>query len=221
MNNSKLIEIFSSGNLSIPIFLLKNYKKMNLELSEFVFLMYLYSMGNKSVFNPTKYSDDLNMELNSVMNNISILADKGFIKVEVIKSDKGLREEVIMLDDFFQKISLLTMKEVNNAKKDSNIYELIEKEFGRTLGPIEYEIISAWLENNYSEELIKEALKEATFNGVANLKYIDKILYEWSKAGISDVLGVEKRRKKHKNRNTEKEDIDLEIVDWDWFDDDE
>ena len=53
MNNSKLIEIFSSGNLSIPIFLLKNYKKMNLELSEFVFLMYLYSMGNKSVFNPT------------------------------------------------------------------------------------------------------------------------------------------------------------------------
>ena len=50
------------------------------------------------------------------------------------------------------------------------------------LSPMEYEIIKAWLDNDMSEELIKEALKEATFNGVSNLRYIDKILYEWGKA---------------------------------------
>ena len=221
MKNSKIINIFSSGNIVIPLYLLKNYKNFNLEIKEFIFLMYLYSLGNKIVFNPSKYCDDLNIDLNEVMNNISVLSEKGFIKVEVIDNDKGLKEEVVILDDFFQKISLLAIEEVNNSKEESNIFELIEKEFGRTLGPIEYEIINAWLDNNYSEELIKEALKEATFNGVSNLKYIDKILYEWSKAGIVDINGVEERRKKHKSKKSEKEDIDLELVDWNWFDDDE
>jgi len=221
MKNSKIINIFSSGNIVIPIYLLKNYKNFNLEIKEFIFLMYLYSLGNKIVFNPSKYGDDLNIDLNEVMNNISVLSEKGFIKVEVIDNDKGLKEEVVILDDFFQKISLLAIEEVNNSKEESNIFELIEKEFGRTLGPIEYVIISAWLDNNYSEELIKEALKEATFNGVSNLKYIDKILYEWSKAGIVDINGVEERRKKHKSKKSEKDDIDLELVDWNWFDDDE
>ena len=101
-----------------------------------------------------------------------------------------------------------------------NIFELIEKEFGRTLSPMEYEIIKAWLDNHMSEELIKEAVKEATFNGVSNLRYIDKILYEWAKSGIQSVEDVEKRRKKHTKKEKE-EPIDLKLVDWDWLDEDE
>ena len=76
---------------------------------------------------------------------------------------------------------MITIDEVNNTSnsENSNIFEIIEKEFGRTLSPIEFEIIKAWLDNDMSEELIREAIKEATFNGVSNLRYIDKILYEW------------------------------------------
>jgi len=72
-----------------------------------------------------------------------------------------------------------------------------------------------------SEELIKEAIKEATFNGVSNLRYIDKILYEWGKAGIKTAQDVENNRKKRakiKEENTSDVNID-DIVDWDWFDD--
>ena len=75
-----------------------------------------------------------------------------------------------------------------------------------------------------SEELIQEALKEATFNGVSNLRYIDKILYEWGKDGVKTKEDVEKR-KKQRNRKVQKEeenkDIDLDIMEWDWFDEDE
>ena len=111
------------------------------------------------------------------------------------------------------------MEEVNtpDTKKESDIYELIQKEFGRTIGSIEIEIINAWLENNISEDLIKEALKEAVFNGVFNLRYIDKILYKWEKDGIKTVKDVEERRKKH-NSKKDDSDIDMDIVDWDWFD---
>ena len=73
---------------------------------------------------------------------------------------------------------------------------------------------------NISEELIKEALKEAVFNGVFNLKYIDRILYEWSKDGVKTVKDVEERRKKRNKKKEEKDEIDLDIVDWNWFDED-
>ena len=72
-----------------------------------------------------------------------------------------------------------------------------------------------------SENIIKEVLKEAVFSGVSNLRYMDTILYEWSKNGIKTVEDVEKNRKK-KNAQKEKEaDIDLDIVEWSWFDDEE
>ena len=56
-----------------------------------------------------------------------------------------------------------------------------------------------------------------------NLRYIDKILYEWGKLGIKTAKDVEKHRKKRAQRKEEEADsnIDLDIVDWDWFDDDE
>ena len=99
------------------------------------------------------------------------------------------------------------------------IFEVIEKEFGRTLTPIEYEISKAWLENGMSEELIKEAIKEATLNNVSSLRYIDKILYEWGKNGIKTAADVEKNRaKRRSDKEKIDEDVDLDIVDWNWFD---
>ena len=224
MKSSKLITIFQYGNMVIPLFFLRNYRKWNLELNEFILLMYLYHLGDKVLFDPGKYGEELNIELPELMELIGSLTDKGFIKVEVIKNDKGVMEEVVLLSDFYEKISLLMMDEVNvdnNSVDASSIFELIEKEFGRTLSPIEYEIIKSWLEHKISEELIKEAVKEATFNGVSNLRYIDKILYEWGKAGIQNVNDVEAMRRKRNKKEDNDKDIDLNIVDWNWFDEDE
>ena len=223
MKQSKLVEVFKSGNIVVPIYFLKNYKKLKITMEEFIFLMYLYTLGNKYIFDPNKFSSDLNISVSDIMNYISVLTDKNFIAVDVVKNEKGLREEVIILDGFYNKLSLITMEEVNNINvEDSNIFEVIEKEFGRTLSPIEYEIIKAWLDNNINEDLIKEAIKEATFNGVSNLRYIDKILYEWGKNGINTVKDVEDSRKRRSNKKTDDitDDIDLEMVDWNWFDED-
>ena len=223
MKNSKLVDIFKQGNLVVPMYFIKHFKDLKLELDEFLFLMYLYNIGNEFPFNPQKFSNSLNIDLASVMNYISNLSDKKYIRVEVKKNDKGLMEEVVILDDFFDKLSLITVEEVNNTPKsnDSNIFEVIEKEFGRTLSPIEFEIIKAWLESDYSEELIKEAVKEATFNGVSNLRYIDKILFEWGKSGIKNAKDVDAQRKKKNKQKEEVQDssIDMDIVDWNWFDD--
>ena len=226
MKSSKLIEIFKQGNMVIPLYLLQHFKDLKLKLEEFIFLMYLYNLGDNFVFDPTKFSNDLNMTLVEVMSFIEVLTDKKFIRVESKKNDKGIMEEFIIMDDFYSKLTLITIDEVNKETNDaskSDIFEVIQKEFGRTISPIEYEIIKAWIESGINESVIKEAVKEATFNGVSNLRYIDKILYEWGKLGVKTVEDVEKNRMKHNNTNKNQvhEEVDMDVIEWNWFDDDE
>ena len=226
MKSSKLIEIFKQGNMVIPLYLLQHFKDLKLKLEEFIFLMYLYNLGDNFVFDPTKFGNDLNMSLVEVMSFIEALTDKKFIRVESKKNDKGIMEEFIIMDDFYSKLTLITIDEVNKETNDaskSDIFEVIQKEFGRTISPIEYEIIKAWIESGINENVIKEAVKEATFNGVSNLRYIDKILYEWGKLGVKTVEDVEKNRMKRNNTNKNQvnEEVDMDVIEWNWFDDDE
>ena len=78
---------------------------------------------------------------------------------------------------------------------------------------MEYEFINAWIESGMSEELIKEALKEATLNGVSNLRYIDKIIYEWTKKGYKTVSDVENNRMKK-----DKEEKKNYFFEYNWLD---
>ena len=131
----------------------------------------------------------------------------------ILKKINNIRTEVIDLETLYEKIAFsLDPKE---DKKESNIYDVFETEFGRTLSPMEYEIITGWLDSGYTEELIILALKEATYNGVSNLRYIDKIIYEWGKKGIKTKEDVEKNRKQFKS--TEKK----EIFDYNWLDEED
>ena len=226
MKSSKLIEIFKQGNMVIPLYLLQHFKDLKLKLEEFIFLMYLYNLGDNFVFDPSKFGNELNMTLIEVMSYIEVLTDKRFIRVESKKNDKGVMEEFIIMDDFYSKLTMITIDEVNKETNDvskTDIFEVIQKEFGRTISPIEYEIIKAWIESGINENVIKEAVKEATFNGVSNLRYIDKILYEWGKLGVKTVEDVEKNRMKRNNTNKNQvnEEVDMDVIEWNWFDDDE
>jgi DNA replication protein len=99
------------------------------------------------------------------------------------------------------------MDEVNNDTSSDDvesIFNIIEREFARTLSPMETEIIKAWLNSSYNTDLIKEAIKEATFNGVSNLRYIDKIIYEWNKKGyktVEDVINNKFKKEKEDNKD--------------------
>lgn len=67
-------------------------------------------------------------------------------------------------------------------EQDRNLFVIFEKEFARTLSPMELETISSWVDQDrYPEELILLALKEAVFAGKVHFRYIDRILLEWSR----------------------------------------
>lgn len=208
---NQLVEVLKNNNYQIRKELLFNYKNLNITDSEFIVLIYLINQTS-DIYNPKQISNDLKLSLNDVLELINSLVEKGIIKID-LKKINNIRTEVIDLESLYEKIAFsLDPKE---DKKESNIYDVFETEFGRTLSPMEYEIITGWLDSGYTEELIILALKEATYNGVSNLRYIDKIIYEWGKKGIKTKEDVEKNRKQFKS--TEKK----EIFDYNWLDEED
>ena len=81
---NKLEEYLGDGNIVIPLYILKYFKKLNLSMDEFVFLMYLYNKQDKIDFNPEKISKDLNIDVMEVMGYISVLTDKGYLNLDVL-----------------------------------------------------------------------------------------------------------------------------------------
>ena len=209
---NKAIELLKSHRFEVPKELLFNYKKINITDSELIIIIYLINNINNS-YNPKQISSNLSIKINEVLELINSLSEKNILKIEM-KKVNNIRTEVINLDPLYEKIafSLEVVKETS-----TNIYSIFESEFGRTLSPMECQIISGWLENRYSEELIKLALKEATYNNVSSLRYIDTIIFEWNKKGIKTKEDVENDRKKFKKNNMQKK----ELFDYDWLNDTE
>ena len=212
MNKVKLDNLIKDGNIVIPLYMLRLHKKYHLNLDEFVFLMYLCNR-KFTLFDPDLIATELNFDIMEVMGYISVLADKGLITLDISKNN-GVIEEKISLDNFYEKLSLSLISDFEEeikVEKDESIFELIEGEFNRKLTPLEKEVVVEWQDNNIPNDLIKEALKEASLNGVSNLRYIDKILFDWMKKGI---------RKKEDIKKEEKE-VEMEIFNCNWLDDED
>lgn len=212
MNQVKLNELIKSKIINIPLYVLRIFKEFNLNIDEMLLLLFLYNQDGE-IFNPKLIADSLGMDLMKVMEVVSSLSDKGLINVVTKTNETKLKEEVLDLSLLFDKITLKMMDKMNKKEEaEVNIFDVIASEFDRKLTPMECEMITAWKENNYSNELIIEAIREATLNGVSSLRYIDKILYEWNKKGYKKREDIKKNPKKEEN---------VEIYNCDWLDSDE
>lgn len=208
-----LWKVLKNSNIQVPRILLLQYKNLNITDQQFILLIYLLGAENTS-FNPKQIGMELCLSLEEVMNEITSLASLGLIKLE-LKKIGTVRDEVINLDGLYQKLAYIIINGTSSQKKEvsADIFSKFEKEFGRTLSPMEYEIINAWLDGDYTEELVLLALKEATYNGTSNLRYIDRILHEWHKKGIKNTADVEKDKKHFQTRKVSSQDV----FDYDWL----
>ena len=202
-----LEQLKNENHYTIPKYLITNLKKLKLDLNSFIVLIYLLNHRNKDVFNYKVMMKKLNLTEKEVLNAIEVLKDKKLLAIEMVKGKDNVLEERLNIDSFYD-ITLSMLLDKKDKKESNTIYDAFEKEFGRTLSPIEYEIISGWLSSDINEDLILAALKEAVFNGVNNLRYIDKILYEWNKKGIKVPKDIEKKRKKEEEKPGEDYEYD-------------
>lgn len=210
MQMEQLIKIIKSGSFVIPNLLLSKYKKLGLDSEGLLILSYL--INNQScMYNPKEMSLFFGMEQKQLLHLLNQLVELDLVSIQVMKNEKGIMEERISLDHFYHKLAMLLIGEKEPEKKNT-IYEVFEQELGRTLSPMEYELMNAWHEQGHSEEMVIQALKEAVFSGVNNFRYIDKILFEWQKKGYkkpADIIPLKKPKSEKKI---------LDVPDYNWLD---
>ena len=193
----RLREIIKEKDFVINPLILKNIGKFNLTVNEFLLLLFFINVIPELDVN--RINKVISLSEEDILSSFDSLVSKGLIEVKINKEKDKITEE-ISLDNFYNKLLLNTPED----KKESDIYSVFEKEFSRTLSPMECETISKWIDGGVSEDTIKSALKEAVLNGVYNLRYIDKIIYEWTKKHIkiSNELGS------------------TQVFEYDWLEDD-
>ena len=213
MSNEVIYNIIKNKDYIIRPFLFKIVKENNLSINEFLLLIYLTNQEHPEL--------DLNLinKITSLTNEeileaFSTLTSKNLISTNIIKDNDVMKEE-ISLDNIYKLAATNINKKVKN-KEEENIFTLFESEFGRPLSPMEYEFINAWINSGMNEDIIKEALKEATYNGVSNLRYIDKIVYEWKKKGYKTIEDI----RNNKFKSEDKENV-KEFFDYNWLDENE
>ena len=213
MHKEKILELLNNENqYIIPGYVFKYAKDLDLDMNSLILLIYFLNKPNKSIFNYKKIVEDLNFSEKKLLDSISKLKEKNILLILMEKNDSGVLEEKVDISLFYEIIFSKMIDERKNEETEKELYDSFEKEFGRTLSPMEYEIINSWKEKGVSNELILLALKEAVYNGVNNLRYIDKILYEWNKKGIKNSKDV----KKHEKIKEEEKD-DNSSYEYDWL----
>lgn len=202
---SDLRNIFTSRDFVINSNIVKCISSIDITLEEF--LLVLYFINISSLLNTDDIKEKLGFDDEKIFNTFTSLINKKYIEM-VVTNNNGEVIEQIKLDPLYDRLAL-NKKTENIDSKD--IYAMFESELGRTLSSFEYEMINKWIEKGVEEETIKNALKEAVLNNVRNFKYIDKIIYEWTKKGIKNKIKDDNKKDTHED----------DILDFEWFDENE
>lgn len=217
MSNKILEGLIKEKDYNLKKLLFKIVKDFDLNVNEFMLLIYCMNQ-DCPILDVNDIHNVTFMEPKIILQSFKALSIKGLLSTKVTPVKDKISETIDLTNVYRAMVS-----DINydiKKKSEKNIFEVFEKEFGRTLSPMEYEIINGWLSNQLSEELILGALKEATYNGVSSLRYIDRILLEWSKKGFKNMNDVnnflEKKDNQNKARNEEKV-----LFDYNWLEDDE
>ena len=213
-----LEKILMMKPIVLPRYLFNYYLRLGITAEELIILIFVIDEGDKVIYDPSSIGESLGMDKYKVMELLNNLSEKKIISIIVEKNSDGKSAEYISLDLLYSKIMSLVIDKKDEEKTldNSDIYSVFESEFGRTISPMECQVINGWIEDNFYHELIMEALKEAIYNGANSLRYIETVLYTWRKKGYKtkrDVMAA-----KEKMRESKKED--REVFYYDWLNDD-
>ena len=209
--DGKIINIIKDRPVIVPKLLLNNYKELGITSDELIIIMVIMSYGDKVVYDPEKFREDINWDKRDVMKTINSLIDKNILSLIIEKSNRKAIE-YISLEILYEKLFNIVIDNDSEKEVDNSIFGIFEGELGRMLTPMEYEKIKEWINNDNSNELIILALKEAVLKGVNNLNYIDSILNSWKKKGYKNKSDIEKEKKEYRNKKEK-----VEIFDTDWL----
>ncbi|CYV81928.1 DnaD domain-containing protein [Streptococcus suis] len=189
---------FRQGHLVLPAAILFHYQELFPSADDFLiwqFFLYQNSSAIESLA-PSEIAQATGKTVAQVNQAIENLQDAGLLEFKTI-SIAGEIEMIFDVLPAFEKLDvLLTPKQaVEIVQPENDLKTLVgdfERELGRFLSPFEIEDLQKTIEDDKTSiDLVRAALKEAVFNNKTNWKYIQAILRNWRREGITTVAQVE------------------------------
>ena len=167
---------------------------------------YLQNTTSLEEISPNRIAESIGKSVTEVNRSMSNLTEKGLLQYKTIVLN-GEIEAVFdalpaleRLDEIVESHSTVAQPISQNSLKD--LVETFQRELGRLLTPFEIEDLTKTIQDDKtSPELVTAALREAVFNGKANWKYIQAILRNWRREGITTVSQVEAKREERETTN--------------------
>ncbi|EMG35100.1 DnaD domain-containing protein [Streptococcus oralis] len=214
-------DAFKSGNLVLPSALLLHFKELFPSSDDFLVWQFFYLQNTTALgdVSPSQIAEIIGKEVADVNQSISNLTENGLLQYRTIE----LNGEIELIFDAslaFERLDSLLDTQTsaatapNSKNQLKDLVETFQQELGRLLTPFEIEDLSKTIkEDGIKADLIKEALREAVFNGKPNWKYIQAILRNWRHEGIQSVAQVEAKRAEREANNPKQVQASADFLD--------
>ncbi|PRT75680.1 DNA replication protein DnaD [Streptococcus anginosus] len=202
------LSAYKTGNLVLPTELFFHFHEIFDNSDDFLVWQFFYLQNTTSLeeISPVQIAESIGKSVAEVNRSMSNLTEKGLLQYKTIALN-GEIEAVFdalpaleRLDEIVESRSSVAQIVSQNVLKD--LVETFQQELGRLLTPFEIEDLTKTIQDDkINPELVTAALREAVFNGKANWRYIQAILRNWRREGITTVAQVEAKREEREAAN--------------------
>ncbi|WP_392453145.1 DnaD domain-containing protein [Streptococcus parasuis] len=211
---------FRQGNVVIPAALLFHYKELFSSADDFLIWQFFFYQNTSHLESlaPSEVAQATGKTVAQVNQAIENLQESGLLEFKTI----SIVGEIEMIFDALPALEKLDVllepkQPVEMVRTENDLKTLVgdfERELGRFLSPFEIEDLQKTVEDDKtSVDLVRAALKEAVFNNKTNWKYIQAILRNWRREGITTVAQVEAKNIERDIQNPKNVTVSSDFLD--------
>ena len=211
---------FRQGNVVIPAALLFHYKELFSSADDFLIWQFFFYQNTSHLESlaPSEVAQATGKTVAQVNQAIENLQEAGLLEFKTI----SIAGEIEMIFDALPALEKLDVllepkQPVEMVRTENDLKTLVgdfERELGRFLSPFEIEDLQKTVEDDKtSVDLVRAALKEAVFNNKTNWKYIQAILRNWRREGITTVAQVEAKNIERDIQNPKNVNVSSDFLD--------
>lgn len=153
---------------------LDSLEELSLTSEEAMLILLIDYLNEHNVLiNHSVLANKLKKERNEIDDLLSKLTAKGYL--EILYNHRKIE---FSIDGLFSK------DEQKPMQFDESLFHQFEEEFARPLSQVELKRLSDWM-HTYNQKLIYYALRQAVIYDKHSFDYIEKILIEWKRKGVS------------------------------------
>ncbi|HFI0022347.1 TPA: DnaD domain-containing protein [Streptococcus suis] len=211
---------FRQGNVVFPAALLFHYKELFSSADDFLIWQFFFYQNTSHLESlaPSEVAQATGKTVAQVNQAIENLQESGLLEFKTI----SIAGEIEMIFDALPALEKLDVllepkQPVEMVRTENDLKTLVgdfERELGRFLSPFEIEDLQKTVEDDKtSVDLVRAALKEAVFNNKTNWKYIQAILRNWRREGITTVAQVEAKNIERDIQNPKNVTVSSDFLD--------